>query len=707
MPVAFLNLEEAEKQFDFYLSYIEDEKVLSEQARKISEKLLEMGFFTLSEKYSTLAISKDKSNAELYWLLILSKAHCKTDFDIISSNIKVSQFPEWETLVSVATDEEAERFAEIVSKSNLYSNKNFVIPEEMFDKRMLTEKINDFLLRNNKILIDLSKQNPKSSGRGTNYYKLQLKPFEKYLSELNQIEVFEEYQELYNKTMKRLKYLGLTLESSINIIDAEKKNEGFRFVEEEEKQEEQQLKSQQKKDKQKKMTKIGAFSVLVVLPILFSTILYTIMLSSPKAVYMHFSQEFLIYCLLISIFYGILFFFIYKFTKSKITKGKKATYLLVTIFAVLNIALMFGGFYIDKSAITATNAKELSVLTQNAKYSNISIEDDIDMLNFKWTSRDFYGTFDGNGHTISNLMFADKSEIGLFKNNTGTIKNLTIILANHTYQKVENFGAIAVASSGNISNINVQGSVTLRPEKELIAGGIVAGLSGGSIKNCECSLNVDIAVESAQSYCGGLAGKVKEAKKKTTIYQNEISTIFTTLYNNSNASIFGGAVGFLEDCDINFSQNFVDSNMTFAGTLNAALKVGGLVGSGLAKSSDNQIEGSIDFSSITHEVVAGGIYGEYQNLNTKESVLHSYSITQINSNTNESSKVGGLAGKSLGIFRECFYSQDLPDVKEKNEALLPRDCKQLTSPSYNTSLKFSTDIWNLPTTSYPQLLWRI
>ena len=147
--------------------------------------------------------------------------------------------------------------------------------------------------------------------------------------------------------------------------------------------------------------------------------------------------------------------------------------------------------------------------------------------------------------------------------------------------------------------------------------------------------------------------------------------------------------------------------MTFSGTINADLTVGGLVGSGLAKSSDNQIEGSIDFSSITHEVVAGGIYGEYQNLNTKDSVLHSYSITQINSNTNESSKVGGLAGKSLGIFRECFYSQDLPDVKEKNNALLPRDCKQLTSPSYNTSLKFSSDVWNLPTTDYPQLLWRI
>lgn len=706
LPVAFLDIEEAEKQIDFYLSYIEDEKILCAQAKRIAEKFLQMSFFTLAEKYVTLSISKDKSNAGLYWLLILSKAHCRTDIDLISSNLKVSQFPEWETLLSVATDEEAEHFAEVVSKANMYSNKKLHMKEEMLDKKTLTEKLNDFLLRNNKILLELEKQNQNISGRGTNYYKLQLKPFEKYLADLDKIESFDEYQELYEKAIKRLSYLGLSLESSISLIDAEKKNEGFKFVEEEEKQEEQQLKNQQNREKRKKLTKTILFSVLVAFPILFSTILYAIALANPKAIYMHFSQEFLIYCLFISIFYGILFFFIHKFAKSEMSKSKKLLYLAIILISALNMGLMFGSFYVDKNPITASNAKELSVLTQNAKYSNIEIDTDIDMLNFKWDTRDFYGTFDGNGHTISNLTFADSAEIGMFRNNTGTIKNLTIILANHTYQKVENFGTIAVASSGTISNIEVQGVVTLRPEKEVVAGGLVAGLCGGTIKNCDCSLTIDIAVENTKSYCGGVAGKVNAAKKKSTIYQNDISTGFTTLFNNSSASFFGGAVGYLGECSLNFSQNFVDTNMTFSGTINADLTVGGLVGFGLSKSSDNAVEGQIDFSTIAHEVVAGGIYGEYRNQNA--AVVHSYSKVSFYSNENSSTEIGGLVGDCSGLFRECFYTQSIDFVGNLAlPTMNPRDCKQLTTPSYVSSLKFSADIWNLPTNDYPQLLWTI
>ena len=707
LPVAFINLEEAEKQFDFYLSYIEDETILSETARKISEKLLSMSYFTLAEKYATLAVSKDKNNAELYWLLILTKSHCKTEFDLISSSLKIAEFPEWETLLSVSNDAQTEHFAEIVSKANMYTNKIYSLPEEMLDKKTFVEKINDFLLRNNQILLGLEKQNFQTSGRGTNYYRLQLKPFEKYVADLNSVEIFDDYQEIYLRAQKRLNYLGLSLESSISLLDAEKKNEGFRFVEQEEKQEETQLKKEKNKEKQKKLTKGILFGVLVAFPLLFSTILYAIALSNPKAVYLHFSQEFLIYGLLISILYGIIFYFVYKFSKRKATSGWKAAYLLVMVFSIINIGLMFGGFYFDNTPIVATNAQELSILTQNARYTTVTIEDDIDMQDIKWTAKDFYGTFDGNGCTISNITFADDTEVGLFRNNTGTIKNLTIVLADHTYQNVKNFGAVAIVNSGSISDVVVQGSVTLRPQENITAGGIVAGLVGGTIKDCECSLTIDSQIEGGHAYFGGLAGKIKKAKKKTVVFQNEISTTLTQLFENSQSSFCGGVTGLLEDCDINLSQNNIEANMTFTGVINADLTVGGLVGLGFAKSEDNAIKGSIDFSAITHEVVAGGIYGEYQNLNTKQSVLHSYSITQISANTNESSKVGGLAGKSLGIFRECFYSQSLPDIKEKFETLLPRDCKQLTDPSYNTSLKFSTDIWNLPTSAYPELLWRL
>jgi len=68
--------------------------------------------------------------------------------------------------------------------------------------------------------------------------------------------------------------------------------------------------------------------------------------------------------------------------------------------------------------------------SQSAYYK---LENDIKLKSYDWKLIDFSGTFDGNGHTISNLKIGERgsnySNLGLFGTNSGTIQNLDLQVA--------------------------------------------------------------------------------------------------------------------------------------------------------------------------------------------------------------------------------------------------------------------------------------
>ena len=105
-------------------------------------------------------------------------------------------------------------------------------------------------------------------------------------------------------------------------------------------------------------------------------------------------------------------------------------------------------------------------LTTDLDLSGIDNWTPIGTLTWKY----FKGTFDGNGHTISNLKTGGHPQgSGLFTKNEGTIKNLTLI------------------------NVNISG--------DKYVGGIAGVNSGGTIENCF----VD-GIISGDKYVGGIAG---------------------------------------------------------------------------------------------------------------------------------------------------------------------------------------------------------
>ncbi len=148
--------------------------------------------------------------------------------------------------------------------------------------------------------------------------------------------------------------------------------------------------------------------------------------------------------------------------------------------------------------ITITTAEQLAAVAAavngGINYSGVTIKlgVDIDLNNREWTpiSTDFYnpfaGTFDGDGHTISNLKInSDKSGVGLFGIIDGTIMNVTL------------------------NNVDVTGWDHV--------GGLVS-LNVGSVENC----TVTNATVSGAEYVGGLVGEnYKGTVKDNSFYSNK------------------------------------------------------------------------------------------------------------------------------------------------------------------------------------------
>ncbi|MBR1632826.1 MAG: hypothetical protein IJ686_03635 [Bacteroidales bacterium] len=128
---------------------------------------------------------------------------------------------------------------------------------------------------------------------------------------------------------------------------------------------------------------------------------------------------------------------------------------------------------------------------------NVELEADIDLANEEWIpigniadTPSFIGTFNGNGHTISNLYVNVEGNFagGLFGNNDGcTLKDFTIDGAEvHTITSHAASGcAIVLGANQNVTTTSIEG-VTVKNAKAYgnrrVA--IIAGYYQGSIKNC-------------------------------------------------------------------------------------------------------------------------------------------------------------------------------------------------------------------------------
>ena len=169
----------------------------------------------------------------------------------------------------------------------------------------------------------------------------------------------------------------------------------------------------------------------------------------------------------------------------------------------------------------------------------------------------FYGTFDGDGKTISGININKGLEyyLGIFGPVDGTVKNLAVSNCSIVGRSV---GAIAGALlSGTIENCRVGNNVTLSGHSNI--GGIVGESHGGTIKGC-----------------------------------NSAATITGTEYYSGNANVLGGVVGFMEASTSSLTDNI------FTGTINGDLKeyIGAIVGQNAGGTLTNNVYTSTGFGGI-------------------------------------------------------------------------------------------------------------
>ena len=206
-------------------------------------------------------------------------------------------------------------------------------------------------------------------------------------------------------------------------------------------------------------------------------------------------------------------------------------------------------------------------------------------------NKDFYGTFDGQGHTISGIRINKPEE---------------------NYKGI--FGALGTTTAGVVKNLVVRNcSIVACHHVGVIAGCLTGGQDGaGIIENCHVGSDVTL---SGNSYVGGIAGI---SYKGRIVGCTCAATITGTNSGGNNATKLGGITGRTHSSD----PSTLTNNL-FTGAITGVLNnyIGAIVGEKQSGTLKNNVYTSTEFKGIGK---GNSIEGDDVDGETK----HAYSITE-------------------------------------------------------------------------------
>ncbi|MDZ4263455.1 MAG: GLUG motif-containing protein, partial [Pseudomonadota bacterium] len=264
----------------------------------------------------------------------------------------------------------------------------------------------------------------------------------------------------------------------------------------------------------------------------------------------------------------------------------------------------------------------------------------------------YTGTFDGLGHTISNLTINRPTTdfVGLFgySNSTATARNVGLIDASVTGQNY--VGALIAVNNGggggSISNSYATGTIS--------GTNYVGGLMGIIANDKSMSNSYATTVVSGSSRVGGLVGA-------TLNLEGAISNSYATgnVTGGVSSEFVGGLIGRVE-------KGGVISNNYATGTVSGTDFVGGLIGESLGGSINNgYATGAVSGSSYVGGLVGRNIgvtggdgYGSTGANGSAGTVNNSYATGAVTGSSN----VGGLVGGNIagnGGYGETDSSNNL------------------------------------------------
>lgn len=271
----------------------------------------------------------------------------------------------------------------------------------------------------------------------------------------------------------------------------------------------------------------------------------------------------------------------------------------------------------------------------------------------------FSGTFDGGGHTISNLSFDTPivGSVGLFGSAMGTIKNLNIdssslIAASNANSSLGLLVGFA-SNQINIENIQISNSTidlsgsTTGGAIGLVVGYYNSSATTGYIRNIRVlDSTIDIV---GHKRIGGAIGNVDGA---FTRVEDVIVNNLTMNIDSTSAGEVGGAIGIaLSGASL---RNIVVSNLSMGTSSNiiggsaTANKMGGIVGSLSGNSSLENAKADGAIYSASNYV--GGVVGHSDPIGSATAILKNV-ISQF-SMIKGNFYVGGVLGYSSGSATE-------------------------------------------------------
>lgn len=236
---------------------------------------------------------------------------------------------------------------------------------------------------------------------------------------------------------------------------------------------------------------------------------------------------------------------------------------------------------------TLTNAEAVITGCTSAKYSeaNYVLGKDIDLSSYSsWTPIGgmFYGTFDGQGHTISNM---------------------NVSITSQTTSEI--FGGLFGILLGTVSNLIVEGDVTVNGAGNCSAGGICGRQASETIEFCRFNGSVSSTTSGSSSwnYAGGIIGDYSGVPTITGCIANAKVTISGRKADKSAA---GGLAGNANGTNCKYSAWNSDSSNGTADMIGKNENSQGSQGKG--NKSFTNISGLNDLLSGINDGVSGSTY---------------------------------------------------------------------------------------------------
>lgn len=303
-------------------------------------------------------------------------------------------------------------------------------------------------------------------------------------------------------------------------------------------------------------------------------------------------------------------------TISKRTALRRAASLLLAL--LLSVCLCVPALAAEDT-LTISTAEQLKSFAASCAYDawskglTVVLDSDIDMKGEALSVPIFLGTFDGQGHKITNVKLTDSaSGYGVFSRiaQSGTVKNLTVS-GDMTPSGTQSYiGGIAGYNYGIIRNCRFSGTVTGGDIVGGIAGyngdtgvidqcgtdgtvqstsatGGIAGQNYGTIRSCTSSMAVDTQVNDSDAPAADLESTLYSLLKGQQTAE--------TGANTDAGGIAGYSTGTIENC----------TNTGTVGYPHVGYNVGGIVGR-----QDGLVSGCTNTGSVQGRKDVGGIVGQ-------------------------------------------------------------------------------------------------